>query len=171
MPEAAQAQRRRRSTDLYLSAAAGGAIGAGARYGMELAIPPLRDGWPTATFVVNLSGCLVLGFALVIAKELAPDPHASLLARRLRPFLITGVLGGYTTFSTFAFEAQTLLTGAGHDLALFYAVTSVGLGVGCVALALAIGEAIAERLRGRPRAILSDIRVVHAHERETEEEA
>lgn len=170
MPEAAQPNRRR-STDLYLCAAAGGAIGAAARYAIELAIPPLRDGWPTATFVVNLSGCLILGFALVIAKELAPDPHASLLARRMRPFLITGVLGGYTTFSTFAFEAQTLLTGKGHDLALLYTVASVGLGVGCVALALAIGEAVAERLRGRPRAIRSDIRVVHAHERETEEEA
>lgn len=163
--------RPRRATDLYVCAAVGGAIGAGSRYGMELLIPPLRDGWPTATFVVNLTGCLLLGLSLVIAKELAPDPHANLLARRLRPFLITGVLGGYTTFSTFAFEAQALLAGTGHDLALLYATASVLLGVGCVALGLALGELFAERLRGLPWAIRSDIKVVEAHERETEEEA
>ena len=77
--------------------AAGGALGAAARYGVSLAWPTPPHGFPWATLAVNVSGCLAIGLLLGVDR----DP-------RVRAFLGTGVLGGYTTFSTYAVESSEL---------------------------------------------------------------
>ena len=83
----------------YLLAALGGALGALARWGVAEALPPSPGGWPWATLLVNLTGCLLLG--VLLGGPRAPAPPA---APGSRPFLGVGVLGGYTTYSTFAVE-------------------------------------------------------------------
>ena len=83
--------------------AAGGALGALARYGAGLAVPQQSGTFPLATFLVNVVGCLLIGVLVVVLTE---RTGAHPLAR---PFLITGVLGGFTTFSTYAVDAELLL--------------------------------------------------------------
>ena len=97
-PRRARGRHRHAQPDILVAIALGGAIGATARYGLEQAIPTSASGFPIATFVINLLGSLLLGFVIVISLErLAPT-------RYLRPFLATGVIGSFTTFSTFAVE-------------------------------------------------------------------
>ncbi|MFD7326562.1 fluoride efflux transporter CrcB [Streptomyces sp. NPDC059875] len=85
--------------------AAGGALGAAARYGASLvwATPP--GAFPWTTFAVNVSGCAAIGVLMVLVTEVAALPHPL-----VRPFLGTGVLGGFTTFSTYALDTQRLLS-------------------------------------------------------------
>ncbi len=116
--------RRRRSSavrdqaPVVAAVAVGGAIGASARYGIELAWPTPSGGFPWATLAVNVSGCALMGALMVAITELWVG-H-----RLLRPLLGTGVLGGYTTFSTFAGDVDTLAA-AGHPVrALLYLLTT-----------------------------------------------
>ena len=91
--------------------ALGGIIGSLARYGLAEAIPHAPGAFPWATFVTNVLGCFAIG---VLLTRLTPRSHPL-----LRPFLGTGVLGGFTTFSTFAVDTEKLL----HDhlvVALLY---------------------------------------------------
>ncbi|MFN8099182.1 MAG: fluoride efflux transporter CrcB [Dermatophilaceae bacterium] len=92
--------------DILLVIAAGGALGSLARWALAEAIPHARGGIPIATWTANLTGAFILGALLVLVTEVWP-PH-----RHLRPFLAVGVLGGFTTFSTYMLDAHTLL-GAG----------------------------------------------------------
>ncbi|MER5612791.1 fluoride efflux transporter CrcB [Streptomyces sp. NPDC002215] len=85
--------------------ALGGAIGASARYGAALIWPTAPDGFPWTTLVVNAVGCAVIGVFMVVISE-AWTAH-----RLVRPFFGTGVLGGFTTFSTYAVDIQRLLDG------------------------------------------------------------
>lgn len=121
----------------YLAAAVGGALGALGRWGVSEALPHDPGGWPWATLLVNLSGCLALG--LLIGLVLARSPGSPWL----RPFLGTGVLGGFTTFSAFAVETVQL-TDAGRPLvAAAYVLVSVAGGVAASALGLLAGRAAA----------------------------
>ena len=86
----------------YVFAALGGALGALARWAVSSALPHARGAWPWATLLVNLTGCLVIGALLAVL--LARFPHSPWL----RPFLAVGVLGGYTTYSTFAVDVVQL---------------------------------------------------------------
>lgn len=90
----------------------GGALGSLARYGVAVGLPHGRTDLPAATLLVNVAGCLLLGMLV------GGWPHATWL----RPFVGTGVLGGFTTFSAFALETDRLL-----DRAPFVAVSYVGL--------------------------------------------
>lgn len=100
--------------DLVLAVAAGGAAGAAARWGLTQAWPPSPGGFPWVTFAINVSGCLAIGALMVALLEvLRPGRYA-------RPFLATGVLGGFTTFSTYAVEAETLLRHGHAPVALAY---------------------------------------------------
>lgn len=87
--------------------AAGGGLGAAARYGAWLLWPVHGSGFPWTTFAVNVLGCALIG-VLMAALARARAPH-----RLIRPFLGTGVLGGFTTFSTYAADVHGLL-GDGH---------------------------------------------------------
>jgi CrcB protein len=82
---------------------AGGAVGALARYGLGTAIPVLPGRFPVATFAINVAGCLLIGVLMVLITEVFPTHPL------LRPFLGVGVLGGFTTFSTYAEEVRALL--------------------------------------------------------------
>lgn len=96
--------------------AIGGLIGAEARYGLGVLLPHATTGWPTATFLINASGCFLIGVLMVMISELT-DAH-----RLVRPLLGVGVLGGYTTFSTYTADVVQLLA-AGHvGTALTYLV-------------------------------------------------
>ena len=121
-----------------LSVAIGGAIGAVLRW--ELARAVVGDGFPWATFVANVSGSLVLGVVLVGGEVIARSSGAVQWHRLWRPFMATGVLGGFTTFSTFVLELNRIDAGT----ALLYLVSSVGLGLG----AFAGGNALARRVFG-----------------------
>lgn len=83
--------------------AVGGAIGAVARYGASLVWPTEAGHFPTTTLVVNAAGCAVIGVFMVVLAEAWPA-H-----RLVRPFFGTGVLGGFTTFSTYAVDIRRLI--------------------------------------------------------------
>ncbi|MFE3056504.1 fluoride efflux transporter FluC [Nocardia sp. NPDC059239] len=81
----------------------GGALGALARYGLALEWPTPVAGFPWATFLTNVAGCFLIGVLMVIVTE-------TITAHPLvRPFLGVGILGGFTTFSTYANETRGLL--------------------------------------------------------------
>jgi CrcB protein len=119
--------------------ALGGAIGALARYGVGEAIPHRAGAFPWATFLINVSGCLLIGVLLVVITEARTVHPLS------RPFLGTGVLGGFTTFSTFAVDTERLL--GDHPL------TAVAYFFGTVVAALLAVQAgvIVTRLLTLPR--------------------
>jgi CrcB protein len=101
----------------YLAVMLGGAFGSVARYAISLAIMTRYTGpFPIATFLINVTGSFLIGFAMTLIPSRAPA--------YLRPLFVTGVLGGYTTFS--AFEWESLM--ASRTLALVYIVSSVGIG-------------------------------------------
>ena len=122
----------------YVFAALGGALGALARWGVATALPHSPGGWPWATLLVNLTGCLLLGALAAALTARSPEPAW------VRPFLAVGVLGGYTTYSAFAVEAVGLVEAGAPVLAAGYVLVSVLGGV----LAVAAG---ALAVRGRTR--------------------
>jgi fluoride exporter len=119
----------------YLLAALGGAVGASARWAVASALPSSPGGWPWATLLVNLTGCLLIGVLLaVLLARYTSSPW-------LRPFLATGVLGGYTTYSSFAVDAVALVDSGRPALAAGYVVASVLGGVLAVVAGLLAGRA------------------------------
>jgi CrcB protein len=119
----------------YVLAALGGALGALARWAVTTALPHAQGAWPWATLLVNLTGCLAIGALLAVL--LARFPHSPWL----RPFLAVGVLGGYTTYSTFAVDVVQLVRSGHSALALAYLVVSVVGGVLAVVAGLLAGRA------------------------------
>ncbi|MGI5127107.1 fluoride efflux transporter FluC [Pseudonocardia sp. CA-107938] len=115
---------------IVAAVAAGGVLGALGRYGAGVALPTAPGAFPLTTFLVNVLGCLLMG-ALATALARRPDVHP--LAR---PFLGTGVLGGFTTFSTFAADADGLLLGPSPHIAIgvLYVVATAGTAIGAAAI-------------------------------------
>lgn len=105
---------------------AGGVLGALARYGIQSAYPMPASGFDWPTFWINASGCFLIGIVIVFATE-SGRAH-----RLLRPFLATGVLGGFTTFSTYVVGMQRELAAGAPRTALAY-----GAGTALAALAAA----------------------------------
>lgn len=121
--------------------ACGGGLGAAARYGLDLAVrglwPGLAARFPLGILIVNTLGCLCFGVIVGAAGGLEP------LAPAQRLFLLTGVLGGFTTFSTFGHDTTRLLASGATGLAVLNAVGSLVLGVGSVAAGLWLGKQVA----------------------------
>jgi fluoride exporter len=111
----------------YLLAALGGALGALARWGLAEVLPS-PGGWPWATLLVNLTGCLLIGALFAGLAARSPEPSWA------RPFLAVGVLGGYTTYSTFAVEVVRMADDGALVLATGYVLLSFVGGVAAVAL-------------------------------------
>lgn len=103
---------------LLATIAVGGVIGAEARYGLGVALPHTATGWPWSTLLINTSGCLLIGVLMVVITERV---RAHPL---VRPLLGVGVLGGYTTFSTYAVDAVTALDHGEIALAVGYVVAT-----------------------------------------------
>lgn len=105
---------------MFLYAAIGGALGAAARYGVNLTAPKLLGhGFPWATMIVNVTGSFVMGL-LITVMALAWST-----SQEMRVFLATGVLGGFTTFSAFSLDFVTLYERKEYGLAFGYAGSSV----------------------------------------------
>ena len=103
----------------YLSVALGGAVGATLRYVIGQILPPMKSGFPYATLVINVLGCLLIGALYVLIVERAAQDNY------LRELLIVGALGGFTTFSTFSLETLHLWQSGQASMALLYIVLSV----------------------------------------------
>src|SRR5215216_5387286 len=107
----------------YLWVALGGAAGATARFAVAQ-WTGARWGWtfPWGTFAVNVTGSLAIGLVMTLLLARGADPAYRFL-------LVTGFLGGYTTFSAFSFEAVALLEARRWDVAALYVVGSVAPGL------------------------------------------
>jgi CrcB protein len=118
----------------YLWVALGGATGAAARFAVAQWMGA-RWGWtfPWGTFTVNVTGSLAIGLVMTLLLARGADPAYRLL-------LVTGFLGGYTTFSAFSFEALGLLEARRWDAAALYVTGSVVLGLLATALGLGLGR-------------------------------
>ena len=118
-----------------VAVALGGALGAVARYGLDRLIERRTFSvFPWSTFTVNVSGCLVIG---VVIAALVDRHHAPAW---LRVGLVMGVLGGYTTFSTFAQETFDLVDESRLALAFAYAAGSVLVGIAAVFVGMRAGR-------------------------------
>ena len=118
----------------YVWVGLGGFIGSVARYAVAVWLAPGEiERFPWATFAVNCVGCLLIGvLAGVFARTPSPDA--------VRLFLMTGVLGGFTTFSAFGLESVTLLRRGDLGTALLYILGSVLVGVVAVWLGLRLAS-------------------------------
>ena len=116
----------------------GGGFGALARYGLALLLPGRPGGFPWATFTANVLGCLLIGVLMVLITEVW-SAH-----RLVRPFLGVGILGGFTTFSTYAVEIRGLIQPGTVRLAFVYlAGTLIG-----AMLAVLVGVWVARAATG-----------------------
>lgn len=123
---------------LYLAVIAGGIIGSLVRWLVALAVPVTTSGMPWATLFANVTGCFVIGFYAALS-----GPDGRLFAGpRTRQFVMTGICGGYTTFSGFSIEMLRLLMSGDTRLALIYLVFSLATWLAAVWL----GDALAEWL-------------------------
>ena len=113
----------------------GGVLGAVARFGVSSAFPHPDNHFPWATFGVNVSGCLLIGVLMVLAHEVWADNGW------LRPFLGVGVLGGFTTFSTYIVDIQAAVAAGATRTALLYLVGTLAGAM----LAVSAGAALTGR--------------------------
>ncbi len=111
--------------------ALGGAFGSLARYGLATSVPAGERPWMIVA--INVAGSLALGFLVAIGPDLSPAVRAGIGA---------GVLGGFTTFSTFSMDVfGEFETGRGAQ-ALLIVILSVGLGVGAAAAGWSLGREV-----------------------------
>jgi len=107
-----------------LLVAVGGAVGSVGRYLCQRWInESYQHSFPLATFLVNITGCLLIGILYALGEK------GNILSQQTRLLLITGFCGGFTTFSTFAFESMGLLRTGDLFYFLLYIIGSVILGI------------------------------------------
>lgn len=124
------------SPQLWLAVGAGGALGAMARHGVgAVSLRLLGPNFPWATLTVNVFGSVAMG--LFIAWLVSKEPHSSVM----RAFVATGVLGAFTTFSTFALDAVTLYRDKSLTIAGAYVAASVIFSIAGLFAGLAAGKA------------------------------
>lgn len=98
----------------------GGALGSGARYLVaSWALSAFGPGFPRGTLLVNVAGSFLLGLLMIVAL------HSGVVAEDVRLFLSAGVLGGFTTYSSFNFEALALLSEGRHGAAGAYLLVTI----------------------------------------------
>ncbi|MDQ2725949.1 MAG: CrcB family protein [Actinomycetota bacterium] len=121
-------------------------VGTPARYAIAEALPNSGHGIPTATFITNLTGALLLGALLEGLARGGPDEGRRHSARLLAG---TGICGAYTTYSTFAVDSDQLLRAHRIGLAVAYALATVVLGLVATGLGIALAAGY-HRSRGFP---------------------
>lgn len=116
----------------------GGGIGAGARYLLQTEmLRRLGPGFPWWTLAINVAGCLLMGIvADILTRRFGGSPEA-------RALLMTGVLGGFTTFSAFALDFAQLIEQRDTAAAMGYVAGSVILTIAALYLGIAIARTIA----------------------------
>jgi fluoride exporter len=119
---------------VFLAVAFAGAVGSGARYGLDLLFRRDAHSVPWVTIAINVGGSFVLG-ALVAILDAHPHPS-------VRPALTIGLLGGFTTFSTFSLETYRLLDRGHVGLASAYSLGSVAASLLAVTLGIVVGRAL-----------------------------
>ncbi|KIF72045.1 hypothetical protein HY68_09345 [Streptomyces sp. AcH 505] len=119
---------------------AGGAVGAAARYGAILLWPTPAGAFPWTVFWINLLGCGLIGVLMVLVSEEGRSAH-----RLVRPFLGVGVLGGFTTFSTYASGFADLLTRDEAGRALAYAAGTLAGAMAAVWAAATVTRRLVHR--------------------------
>jgi CrcB protein len=120
---------------ILLQVALGGALGALARHGAGLVAARLAvPGFPWATLAVNVAGSFLIGFLWIWL--------AARGAERLSPLLMTGFLGGFTTFSAFSLDALRLWETGAAGPAAAYVGASVGLSLAAAAGGMALGRGL-----------------------------
>jgi crcB protein len=118
-----------------LQVALGGAIGASGRYLTGVAaIRLMGPGFPWGTLAVNVVGSFVMGVVVVTLAHLS--------ANRFAPLLMTGVLGGFTTFSAFSLDALTIWERGQQGLAVTYVAASVVLSLAAIIAGLSLARSI-----------------------------
>ncbi|WP_420857365.1 fluoride efflux transporter CrcB [Marivivens marinus] len=118
-----------------LSIAAGGAIGATARYLTNTAVMRLvGPGFPWGTVVANVAGSFLMGVLVVVLAHKG--------GMRFAPFLMTGVLGGFTTFSAFSLDTMILIERGATAQAGAYVIGSVVLSVTALAVGMVLARGI-----------------------------
>ncbi|MFB8007862.1 fluoride efflux transporter CrcB [Nocardia sp. NPDC056000] len=136
---------RRELTDhpatVLMVIAVGGALGALSRYGLARIWPTPAGGFPWATFATNVLGCFLIGVLMVTITEIRPVHPLT------RPFLGVGILGGFTTFSTYANETRGLLQPGTVPLAFAYLAGTLV----CALLATLAAIALTRTLHGALR--------------------
>ncbi|MEM1275926.1 MAG: fluoride efflux transporter CrcB [Pseudomonadota bacterium] len=108
--------------------AAGGAIGSGLRFLVgHWSLKLLGPGFPWGTMAVNVIGSFAMGVIAIVLLERVPGGFA-----KWSPFIMTGILGGFTTFSAFSLDALLLIEKGKAGLALGYIAASVCLSIGAL---------------------------------------
>jgi CrcB protein len=126
-----------RAADMkYLLIASGGALGAMARYLMGTTIQTLAQEttFPLGTMMGNLLGCLLIGVIMGLAQ------FKGIISADLRLFLVVGILGGFTTFSSFGYETYSLFESGQIEFALTNALVQTCLGIALVWLGTLISR-------------------------------
>jgi fluoride exporter len=125
---------RRADPRVLAAVAAGGMVGASGRYGLTRVLTVRPGAFPWATFWTNVAGSLLLGVILaVLLERLRPHPY-------IRPFVATGVIGAFTTMSTFQVETALLLRDGHTPVGALYAVVSVTAGVVAAFVGITLGR-------------------------------
>ena len=118
--------------------AVGGGIGAVSRYGVGHRFPVTAGEVPWSTLLINGVGCLLIGVLMVLVTEVW-SPH-----RLVRPFLGIGILGGFTTFSTYTNEIRELLASGDGIVAMAYLAGTVIVALLAVAVGMALARSAAK---------------------------
>lgn len=129
----------RAQPDVLAVIAVGGMLGAAARYGMAQAIRVPVGSFPWATFWTNISGSFLLGLVLVVVLERFPA------TRYVRPFIATGILGAFTTMSTYQVETVSLVKDGHPTTGVAYGLGSLVAGLVAAYLGIVIGRLTPER--------------------------
>lgn len=120
--------------------AIGGGLGTAARALAEAAVPATPGAVPWTTFGINVAGSFVLGALLELLLRRGRDEGRR---RTIRLLCGTGILGGFTTYSTFVAQTALLLSGGAAFMAAAYALMSVALGVGAAAVGILLARSLA----------------------------
>ncbi|MFA1550212.1 CrcB family protein [Actinomadura chokoriensis] len=134
-----RAELRRAPWETLGAISAGGALGALARYGLSSAFPYGPGEFPWPVFWVNVSGCLLIGVLMVLITEVW-RAH-----RLVRPFLGVGVLGGYTTFSTYSVDILRAVEHGAPRVGLAYLTLTFAAALGAVFAGVRVTRSLVRR--------------------------
>jgi fluoride exporter len=126
----------------YLMVLAGGAIGSALRMAVSVFFAArFGESFPVGTMIVNITGCFIIG----IFARLTNPMNGYLVSPFVRTFVMIGICGGYTTFSSFSLQTLTLI----NDREYLYASLNVLLSVALCMIAVWVGDVVASLLLPR----------------------